>query len=1053
MFPRLVLTALLSMSFSASVLAAQPVRVILVGDSTMATRSGYGDALCQRFTPDTTCINVARGGRSSGSFRAEGRWDQVRALLGRPGPHSATYVLIQFGHNDQPGKPGRSTDLVREFPVNMARYAAEVKALGGIPVLVTPLTRRSFKGRWLGDDLAPWSAAIRRVAAEGKTALLDLNALSAAAVQPLGQDGADTLQQEDKPDRTHLGRKGALLFSGIVAAQLVRLFPALAPSLRPDGALPFTTPHRQSAPADGWAAQEGGTVGGGAASSDQTYTVTSREELLAAIGGGAGSRIIQVAGIIDMAGGTPFASSRDQDARSTIRLHSNTTLVGIGPHSGFINASVSVAGASQVIVRNLHFRNPCDVSPVWDPKDGAKGNWNSLYDAVTVSASRHVWIDHNSFTDAPTTDDTLPFENGMRKQCHDGALDIGKGSDFVTVSNNHFALHDKTILVGSGDGATGDAGHLRVTFSNNFFEHVRSRAPRVRFGRVHLFNNYYLGHAKHPQYPHEYSVGVGKQAQILSFANVFDIAGARSCADPVHHFDKAASFIDSGSLLNGQPLKGCLTAPTQPWTIPYAWSALPGHAVKPHVLANAGAGKPLVPIPATSPAIGEHGVPPDTLLRIRFAAMPAAPVKIFRKSDGALVDTILPGRHELSIGPARDGMVRKVMHESIRKRGNDIVIQPRSGALAYGTEYYALMDGTRTWSFRTAKAAPVGTTLTVDDDGPAHFRTVQGALDHAMRAMAQDTPMKVEIANGRYEELLYLRLKDKVTLQGQSRDGVVIHAANNNALNPGTGAGQLADTSARSGGRSLLLAEASDLLVLDTLTLHNTALRSLGEGAQAETLYFNNDSGRMVARNATFLSEQDTVQLKGYAWFYRTLVAGNVDFIWGANRAALFEESEIRTVGDSSQRGSGGWLVQARTVTPQDMGFVFLNSRLTHGPGPGPNADPVAPGATYLARSPGRATSWDNISFINCAMDVHIAPEGWARDGLNHQPPPNPATASATSGWREYGSRDLAGQPLDLSRRSGGYILSAAEVARHYPDRAAIFAAFDGGKGWNPQAD
>jgi lysophospholipase L1-like esterase len=234
---------------------ARPVRVILVGDSTMATRSGYGDALCARFKPEVSCINLARGGRSSGSFRAEGRWDEVQALLRDGAGFSASYVLIQFGHNDQPGKPGRSTDLVTQFPANMERYAAEVTALGGVPVLVTPLTRRSFKGAYLRDDLAPWSAATRRVAAARKVALIDLNALSSEAVQKMGQDEADTLAQAPRPvqgaapsaggagvepqgapksafDRTHVGAKGAALFSGMVADELRRLYPALASSFK-----------------------------------------------------------------------------------------------------------------------------------------------------------------------------------------------------------------------------------------------------------------------------------------------------------------------------------------------------------------------------------------------------------------------------------------------------------------------------------------------------------------------------------------------------------------------------------------------------------------------------------------------------------------------------------------------------------------------------------------------------------------------------------------------------------------------------------------------------
>jgi lysophospholipase L1-like esterase len=244
--------------FSFSLLAApaiaaepppKPIRIILVGDSTMATRTGYGDALCARFKPAVSCINLARGGRSSGSFRAEGRWDEVQALLRDGASFAQTYVLIQFGHNDQPGKPGRSTDLVTQFPQNIDRYVLEATALGGVPVLVTPLTRRSFKGDYLKDDLAPWAAATRRVAAERKTALIDLNAISAAAVQKMGQDEADTLAQAPRPanygapaspgsvepqgapksafDRTHVGTKGAQLFSGMVAAELLRLYPNL----------------------------------------------------------------------------------------------------------------------------------------------------------------------------------------------------------------------------------------------------------------------------------------------------------------------------------------------------------------------------------------------------------------------------------------------------------------------------------------------------------------------------------------------------------------------------------------------------------------------------------------------------------------------------------------------------------------------------------------------------------------------------------------------------------------------------------------------------------
>jgi pectin methylesterase-like acyl-CoA thioesterase len=309
----------------------------------------------------------------------------------------------------------------------------------------------------------------------------------------------------------------------------------------------------------------------------------------------------------------------------------------------------------------------------------------------------------------------------------------------------------------------------------------------------------------------------------------------------------------------------------------------------------------------------------------------------------------------------------------------------------------------------------------------------------------------IEVRNGSYDELLYLNGKDNVTLRGESRDGVVIRYTNNETLNPGTGASQSASVAGSpAGGRALMLVESSDMLVLDTLSLNNTTIRSSSISAQAETLYFNSDT-RLVAKNASFYSEQDTLNLKGWAWFYNTLVAGNVDFIWGSSHAALFENSEIRSVGDSANASSGGYVLQARVPVATDIGYIFLNSTLTHGAGPGPNHGDVPAGSTWLARSPGSTTTWDNIAFVNCRMDVHVAAAGWAGPGVNGQPAPNPTVASVDAGWREYGSTTLAGTPIDLAARVGGYALSDTEVANRFATRAKVFAAYGGGAGWNPQ--
>jgi lysophospholipase L1-like esterase len=254
--------------------AIKPIRaskIVLIGDSTTAVLSGWGSSFCaQHVASFTACVNLARGGRSSGSYIAEGSWELALGELRTPG-FVSTWVLIQFGHNDQPGKPGRSTDLATEFPANIRRYVTEARAAGAKPVLLTPLTRRMFKDGVLKDDLAPWAAAIARVAAEMKVPLVDLHATSYAAVQAMGSTAANALAQQppsaevaaaatkgtsiaastgvvaaeanDRPtiegmaqpklsfDYTHLGRAGADYFSAMVAAELAVAVPELRPLL------------------------------------------------------------------------------------------------------------------------------------------------------------------------------------------------------------------------------------------------------------------------------------------------------------------------------------------------------------------------------------------------------------------------------------------------------------------------------------------------------------------------------------------------------------------------------------------------------------------------------------------------------------------------------------------------------------------------------------------------------------------------------------------------------------------------------------------------------
>lgn len=242
------------------------IRIILVGDSTVALHNGWGPGFCALTMPNVACLDLGKNGRSSASYRAEGSWDRVMTELKLAPAGQTTYVLVQFGHNDQPGKPGRSTDLATEFPANMRRYVQDVKSAGAKPVLITPLTRRSFKNGKLKNDLAAWADATRRIAHEEGVPCLELNAESWAAVQKMGGVEANTLAMAPAPasfaasaaagnslpapkpppkqeasgvskpstpvpvfDYTHLGEKGSAFFGRMVAQELTTAIPSLAP--------------------------------------------------------------------------------------------------------------------------------------------------------------------------------------------------------------------------------------------------------------------------------------------------------------------------------------------------------------------------------------------------------------------------------------------------------------------------------------------------------------------------------------------------------------------------------------------------------------------------------------------------------------------------------------------------------------------------------------------------------------------------------------------------------------------------------------------------------
>jgi pectinesterase len=207
-----------------------PIRIVLVGDSTVTDDSGWGAGFKKLATNTVEVINAAANGRSSKSFIDEGRWAEALARRGQ-------YYLIQFGHNDEPGRgPERETDPKTTYRANMARYVDDVRAIGATPILVTSLIRRLYNDDGtIRTTQTSYVEVVRTLAAEKKVPLVDLHAISLADAENAGDDvWADLSPRDDKGhvDRTHLNTKGSEVVGRMVAEALRKVVPELAPILR-----------------------------------------------------------------------------------------------------------------------------------------------------------------------------------------------------------------------------------------------------------------------------------------------------------------------------------------------------------------------------------------------------------------------------------------------------------------------------------------------------------------------------------------------------------------------------------------------------------------------------------------------------------------------------------------------------------------------------------------------------------------------------------------------------------------------------------------------------
>ena len=357
------------------------------------------------------------------------------------------------------------------------------------------------------------------------------------------------------------------------------------------------------------------------------------------------------------------------------------------------------------------------------------------------------------------------------------------------------------------------------------------------------------------------------------------------------------------------------------------------------------------------------------------------------------VPVAAPGNYQLTIiGGFTDGF----HFHPVIVHDKTATIYPHNNLLEYGKRYYVQMDdgvlnvpdhsfkgisGKQRWTFSTKPLGPRADAerVTVSVDGKGDFSTVQGALD-----FVPDQPAKratIFVRNGDYEELVYFRNKQNLTIIGEQRDKVRIHYANNEAFNPhpaNISTNELPGTFPSR--RAAFSADHVRGVHLVNLTLETTL------SGQAEGLLLSGSEN--IVSNVTVIGSGDALQVNGSAYLPDVKIIGHTDTILGRG-PAFFKRCEIQSI------SAYMWIRNPAA----NHGNVFVECRFSTRNG----------GQAELARSlanKGKIYPNAEAVLINATLSG-ISPVGWGEhDG----------DTAHVHLW-EYNSRNADGTPVDVSQR------------------------------------
>jgi pectate lyase len=300
--------------------------------------------------------------------------------------------------------------------------------------------------------------------------------------------------------------------------------------------------------------------------------------------------------VVYMISGTLTSPGNEIDIKRT----SNVSILGIDNNAVINGFGFKMTDASNIIIRNLKFT------------DCTAGEG----DAISVESSSNVWIDHNSFTDAP---------GDSSNEAHDGQTDVKKGSNNVTISYNHYQHHRKTCLLGYSASDNSDVAS-GVTYYRNWFQGTYSRHPRVRYAHPHILNNYFQETGMWAADSGGYAIGATCGCLIYSEANYFehvrtpflismfnDPSGVLS-HDPIGFIRSTGDyFVNCSGIIT--------THDTTTMILPsssYTYTAEDPLTVKATVMANAGSGILNITAPTVTSVTLPSGTPKTLTLKQNY---------------------------------------------------------------------------------------------------------------------------------------------------------------------------------------------------------------------------------------------------------------------------------------------------------------------------------------------------------------------------------------------------------------------------------------------------